>query len=242
MIIDVAFIPRDAQRWQKPVCIVVDVLRATTTLVTLFEQGIKEVLVAGEVDTARELAQQYKYLLIGERNGLRVAGFDFGNSPTALLDAKIAGKGAVLTTSNGTVALRSLPHAPVVCAGCLRNATASCEKALDAAQQYNGTLCIVCAGRGGSFVMDDSVCAGYMVAASMKILEKQGLPIECTDAALAARRLYYSYPDIPAAFKDSDSGRRVIEIGQAADLEFCAQIDVSRQVPVLQPGEPLRVQ
>lgn len=81
MKIDVALVPDEAQRWRERVCIVVDVLRASSSIVTLFDRGCRTVIPVGSVAEARRLARQHGYMLVGERNGLAPPGFDFGNSP-----------------------------------------------------------------------------------------------------------------------------------------------------------------
>jgi 2-phosphosulfolactate phosphatase len=124
-----------------------------------------------------------------------------------------------------------------VLVGALRNATACCEAALALARKHKTDLGIVCAGKWRRFVLDDAVCAGVLVETLADLTEDH----ELTDAAQAARRLPRAYPDMLTPFRASASGQNLLRIDQEADIAFCARQDVSRVVPVLQPGLPLRV-
>jgi 2-phosphosulfolactate phosphatase len=242
LFIDVALVPGEALRWRKTVCIVVDVLRASSSIVTLFDRGCRTVVPAGSVAEARWLARAHGYVLAGERDGLMPPGFDFGNSPAELARAELEGRITVLATSNGTVVLRRLADAPAVLIGCLLNATACCRQALALAQRYDASLGIVCAGRDGSFVLDDGVCVGFLVETVIDLLRSRGDECILGDAARAAWQLWHSYPNFDTAFRESASGRRVVQIGQEEDIAFCARPDVSRIVPILVQATPPHIE
>ncbi len=233
MQLDVALTPQQADVFDDCVAIMVDVLRASTTIVTLLERSVARLWVTGTVEDARRLSAAGDRLLMGERDGLPLPGFDYGNSPTALLDADLQGREVVLTTSNGTAALCRLADARAVLVGCMRNATACCRVALTQAQQLGAPLGIACAGRHRRFVLDDAVCAGALVDTLLALAPAAGMTLELTDGAVAARRLWSTYDDVRVAFRASNSGRRVQEIGAAADIAFCAEQDVSVVVPRL---------
>ncbi len=244
MFVDVALVPRHAQRWNHPICILVDVLRASSTIVTLLDKGVSVILPVGSVQQARRLAREHGYLLAGERNGLAPPNFDFGNSPAELIHTDVSGRGVVLTTRNGTAALRRLTRtrARAVLIGCIMNATACCEQALALAQQDDTYLSIVCAGQKGRFVLDDGVCAGFLVENIVRTVRSRGEDCLLSDAALAAQKLYHSYDDILSAFRESNSGTIIIKIGQEADLSLCARPDVSQVVPILTQGAQLQIE
>ena len=221
---------------------VLDVLRASSTVVTLLDHGAAPLYVAGTVDAARALAARLptRPLLCGEVGGLPPAGFDGGNSPTELAAQAIAGRAVVLATSNGTRALAALAAAPAVLVGCFLNAAAVAASARAAALARRGGVAVVCAGdEGGSrFSLEDAVAAGCVVE------RLQALALEATleldDGALAAWRLYRSYtaaapPDEAAAraFAESWHGRELARLGFTADLAYCARVDASRVVPRL---------
>jgi 2-phosphosulfolactate phosphatase len=237
MQIDVALVPQQVDDWKHVVCIVVDVIRASTTLVTLFEHGMETVYVAAEVDEARRLARERNCLLMGERDGVALPGFDYGNSPVAVVDEDFCGQRAVLTTSNGTAALQRVAGARAVLVGALRNATACCEHALALAEEHETDIGIACAGKWRRFVLDDAICAGVLVETLVDLAGRLTL----TDAARAARRLPRAYPDIVTPFRASGSGRHLLRIEQDDDIAFCARQDVSRVVPALRQGDPLRL-
>lgn len=240
MFVDVAFVPSEV-RCQDDCCILVDVLRTSSTIVTLFDKGVSVILPATSLRQARCLAREHGYILVGERDGLVPAGFDFGNSPTELIDAHLSERGAILATSNGTAALRRLSGARAVFIGCMMNATPCCEKALAFARAEAIYLDIVCAGQKGSFALDDSVCAGFLVETLVHMVGSRGEDCLLSDAALGAQKLYYDYDDILSAFRGSASGRRIVELGQDADLALCASRDVSQVVPILSQSAPLQI-
>jgi len=239
--LDVAVTPARAKTWPDRVWIVVDVLRASSTLVTLLESGAGRVYPVKTVAQARRLARQEKGILAGERNGIPPSGFDFGNSPTSLSRADLSGRSVVLSTSNGTMVLDLLKESPKVMVGCFLNARACCQAAVEEALRLQVGVGIACAGVRGDFALDDTVCVGYLAVEIERELLARGISPVLNDAARAAGQLYRSYPDIMSAFLQSASGRRVIEIGDEPDNEFCSRIDVSKKVPVLVPGPVLQL-
>ncbi len=237
MDLDVAFLPTPANALKdRKICIVVDVLRASSSIVTILESGAEAVYPVHAVKRARRFAAERGFLLCGERNGLPLRGFDCGNSVAQLGKMDFRGRGVVLTTTNGTAALEKVARAYAVLVGCARNRTACVEAALNLATRHEAQLEIVCAGRKGRFVLDDAVCAG-LLADAMAVMA--GDALELSDSAIAAQTLYRSYPDLLRAFERSASGRRVMEIGHADDLRLCADIDANRTVPQVMYGEHL---
>jgi 2-phosphosulfolactate phosphatase len=236
--IDVALIPLQAQTWPDRVCIVVDVIRASSAIVTLLEDGVTRIIPVRSLDLARQLARPNGWVLAGESNGVAPPDFDYSNSPVELVQADLSGKVVVLATSNGTVVLDSLKDSPRVFVGCFLNAAACCRSAVSEARRLNLDIGIVCAGQFGEFVLDDAVCAGYLAEQCAELVRSQGDQPIVTDAAQAVERLYHSYPSILEAFLQSKSGRRVAEIGAGADNPFCSQVDTSHITPVLTLGSP----
>ncbi len=214
---------------QGQVCVVVDVIRASTTLITIVERGAARVFIAGDVAAARQAAASLDGVVrAGEEDGLAPSGFDFGNSPVELARAPLAGRQVVFVTTNGTAAIRAVKEADAVLVGALRNGAAACRDAWETATARSADLTIVCAGREQAFGIDDAYCAGSLVNG----LLQRGSP-ELTDAATAALRLYRSEPDTLAMFTQSAAGRNVQRLGLGGDVAFCAQRDVSQVVPRL---------
>ncbi len=242
MDIDVALVPQAARLADPAVFVVVDEIRASTTITTLLDLGCSDIYIEGAVKAARRLGRATGSILVGERHLRRPPGFDFANSPTALARAGVQGRSAVLSTTNGTAILKMLRRAEDVLVGCLRNAGACGEAALRIAETRGVGVRIVCAGLQRRFVLEDAVAAGVIVARVVAAAEARGLDVSLSDAASAAVRLYASYPDTLAALLDSDGGRTLRQIGEDEDLPFCAEVDMTDTVPILRDGRPMRIE
>jgi 2-phosphosulfolactate phosphatase len=244
----VAFLPRDLPSPAGRVCVVLDVLRASSTLVTLLERGARPLYVAGTVVGARALADllAVRPLLCGEIGGLPPDGFDHGNSPTELAGEDLRGRPAVLATSNGTRALAALAGAPAVLVGCFLNASAVAGRAAALARVHDAAVALVCAGdeNGTQFSLEDALAAGCLVD---RLAAAPASSLDLDDAAVGAWRLYRSYlsgQDASAAatagFADASHGRDLATLGFSADLIHCARVDLSSTVPELRrEGERL---
>lgn len=217
------------------VCLVADVIRASTTLVTLVERGAARIYIARSVEAARASAvARDGAVMAGEQDGLAPPGFDYGNSPVEAARATVSGRPVVFVTTNGTAAIRAVEALGPVLVGALRNATAAAREAVASSQERSCDLTIVCAGREGAFGIDDAYCAGALVE---RIL-RDGT-FEPTDGAEAALRLYRTEPDARAVFTRAAAGQNVIRLGLQHDVEYCAETDVSTAVPRL--GRELRM-
>ncbi len=236
MEVHVAFLPEEAGSLRGRTAVVIDVIRATTSLLAMLEGGCDEVLIAATVEAARDYHHAHpEVLLAGEEHGRAPAGFDFGNSPAAFSEALLAGRRVVFATTNGTRAVHAAKDAAPVFLGCLRNRSATAQVAAAAAAEIGRGLAVVCAGREGQFSLDDAYTAGAIVDA---VASLRG-DLTLTDAAVAARTLYRSVADPAALFRQTRAGRNVIAIGLADDLDYCAKADQSTLVPRL--GERVRV-
>lgn len=222
----------DADGW-----LVIDILRATTTMCAFFEGGGRRLYPTASIEAARELRDRLaesggSVLLMGERNALPPEGFDLGNSPLELLALDPSRRReAVMATTNGTKALlkagaQGVPVWPV----CARNASASAETALAA----GGHIAILCAGRKGRSALDDGVCAGLLV----DILRSRGR-VRLSDGAETALRLWRSWEgDLAGALRSSDHGRDLLALGFGADMDYAAQRDAAGTVFHLDLGAP----
>jgi 2-phosphosulfolactate phosphatase len=230
--------------------VVFDVLRASSTLVTLLDRGAAPVYIAETVDAARLLAARLpqRPLLCGEIGGLPPADFEYGNSPTELARVSLDGRAVVLATSNGTRALAALAAAPIVLVGCFLNACAVAAYARSAAAADGLNLALVCAGdeSGTQFSLEDALAAGYVVERLRASAMSAGAALDLDDGAVAAWRLYRSYaasePAAAAAqgFVEAFHGRELARLGFDADLAYCAAVDSSAMVPRLsRDGETL---
>lgn len=229
MRIDVAFRALDVNNelTQGRVAVVIDVLRATTMIASLLNAGAREVWPVKEVDEARRLAAGLDgALLAGERDGLPPQGFDLGNSPRDIDPARVAGAPVVLTTTNGTLAIEKAAGAVALVTAAFVNAGAVVRGLLQSDVQE---LLIICAGTRGAFSLDDTLCAGLLIA---RLQESRG-GIELTDGALAARLLYESRrDDLWGALLECTHGKVLQSLGMTGDLEIALKIDSIDLVPV----------
>lgn len=242
MNIDVALVPRVAATWPPTLCVVVDELRASSTVTDALDLGCSELIVTGSLREARSVARERGALLAGERAGVTPPGFDANNSPYELRGLGLRGRRLVLCTSNGTVVLSRLRRMPMVLMGCLLNARACAEAAFEEAEARGIGIGIVCAGTQGGFALDDAVAAGVIVCRILETAQSRGRRCRLSDAARAALRLRSAYPDELTALRESVSGELVVSIGAEADVEICAAVDVSSTVPVLGRIEPLTME
>ena len=218
--IDVAFAGEAPRRTQ--VAVVVDVLRASSTIVAALEAGYRRVLCTATAQRARELAGPGRRLA-GERGCRAIEGFDRGNSPV-FTDPPDEAEELVLCTTNGTPALLSaVSCADEVLVGSLLNLRALVESI-----PANRDLTVICAGTGGRFALEDAYVAGRIVG-----------PLEGprSDAARAAERLAGSYASPLAPLAESTGAAALRATDQAADIAACARESVSTLVPRAHAGE-----
>ena len=242
MDIDVALVPQAARPADPAVFIVVDEIRASTTITTLLDIGCADIYIEGALVSARQRGRETGSILVGERHLRRPAGFDFANSPLILARAGVQGRSAVLSTTNGTAILKMLRRSGHVLVGCLRNARACAAAAVRLAEAEGVGIRVVCAGRLRRFVMEDAVAAGVIVTRIVEAADARGIETNLTDPARVAVRLRDGYPDTLTALLDSDGGRVLREIGQEEDIPFCAEVDVTDTVPTLRDGNPMRIE
>jgi 2-phosphosulfolactate phosphatase len=220
--------------------VVIDVLRATTTIVQALAAGAREVVVCGEVEEARGLAGQYaagSCLLGGERGGLKIDGFDLGNSPAEYSEATVGGKSVIFTTTNGTRALLHCRQAGRVLVAAFTNLSAVGE-----AVQNDARLELVCAGTRGRISREDVLLAGAIVD---RFVPGEFTPVELDDQAAIARAAWRSIPRSDGALLQelmaTRGGRNLSELDRrhgtdfTADIGRAAQIDEWAIVPRFEP-------
>ncbi len=237
MRLDVFFIPSSIViegTSANDIYIVVDVIRATTSMAVMFDRGAARVLAAGSIEQARAGAQKVPgRLLCGERNVQRIPGFDYGNSPVQFSQLDLNGRELVMTTTNGTRAFYACPEQAVRLAGSFYNAQAVTSYAMKLAQTRQCDIHIVCAGEFDYFGLDDAVCAGYLALE----LQRRQADIQLWDSASAAIALYESFQP-PRVLDFCSAARAVVEGGLPDDPPFCMRTGVSDSVPVVVGCEP----
>ncbi len=219
MHVHVAFTPDEIAA--APTGIVIDVIRATSTICQALATGYERVLCAAEVEDARALSVLGGVTLGGERLGLLIEGFDLGNSPREYLTVRTPT--LAMSTTNGT---RAIVTAAERCERVVIASLLNLAAVIEAARDHGDDVAIFCAGVKGSFALDDSYVAGRIVAE---------LGQDRSDAAEAAARLAASYPTALEVFRASRSGRNLINHGPEleADIPYCARESVLDVVPRL---------
>ena len=233
------------------IAIVIDVLRASTTIVTALAHGATGVRPVLTVEVARALAAGFGsgsdsgVLLGGERGGLRIDGFDLGNSPLEYARARVAGRRIVITTTNGTAAVDACTDASEVLIGAIVNRAAAAARARELAVAHGtSTIHLVCAGTDGEVTEEDRLAAGAILDAAGRLPggSDDTLDASATAALETFRGVLSAAADtgaasaITAAFAISRGGRNLIELGMRADLPAAAAIDSLRVVPRLDRG------
>lgn len=213
--------------------IVIDVLRASTTITTALSHGAEKVIPCLTVEEARQLsADRPGSLLGGERDCQRLPGFDFGNSPIEYSPDKVRGKTIVFTTTNGTKAMTRCMGSARILIGSLVNRNAVCQAA-----ENDSRVDLICAGTNGSFTMEDALAAGAIVDG---LLERQSEFEQLNDEAETCRRLWLadsarngSVDLIEQSLSRSQGGRNLIAVGMEDDLRFASDLDTNDHAPEL---------
>jgi 2-phosphosulfolactate phosphatase len=209
--------------------IVIDVLRATTTIVTALGHGARAVIPAASPEEAVRLASHLEkndILLAGERKSLKIEGFNLGNSPREMTPEAVAGKTIVLATTNGTPALVAAAGGEPVLVGAAANFRAVAERAR-ALLADGKDLVVLCSGRERQFALEDAYTAGRLIKAAKKGLKK----VELNDAGLVSVALSGVYENWVEAFDASAAARQLTDVDLSADVGFAAKPDRFAVVP-----------
>lgn len=216
--------------------VVIDVLRATSTIVEALANGARAVLPVDTADDAVRIAQNLgrdSVLLCGERKGLPIEGFDLGNSPGEFTPETVADKSLVMTTTNGTKAFMAVAErratgpaegGAILVASFLNLGAVTRRLAAD-----ERSTAVVCSGREGRFGLDDAGCAGALIRG----MESAGVQLELNDGGHAARVLADPKRPVKRTLEESAAGQHLIGLGRQEDVAFCARVDRTDGVPVL---------
>lgn len=233
MKLNVYFLPSAILRTpeaERDVYIVIDLIRATTSMAVIFDQGARRIFAAGSIEQARAARELHpERLLCGERNVKPLPGFDYGNSPVQFSEADLRERELIMTTTNGTRAFHACPARSFRLAGSLYNAEAVTSKSLELAHGHQGDIHMVCAGEEDRFGLDDAVCAGYLALELQRQAQQLGQQIQLDESALAALALYESYQP-PKLIEYSNAAQQVIDGGLPADPPFCMCVNASQSV------------
>jgi Phosphosulfolactate phosphohydrolase and related enzymes len=213
------------------IAVVIDIFRATSSMCYGLANGAQAIIPVEELDECLSY-QSNGHLLAAERDGQVVTGFDFGNSPFSYTKEKVAGKTVVLTTTNGTRAIKRCAGASAVVIGSFLNIS-TLSNWLKTQPQH---ILLVCAGWKNHFNLEDTVFAGALVH-RLKTRD-----MELDDAAYAAESLYLeARSDLPTYLSKASHSKRMQHLHIAQDIAFCLQEDQVSVIPILKGRELVRL-
>ncbi|MGG1571728.1 2-phosphosulfolactate phosphatase [Fictibacillus sp. NRS-1165] len=205
--------------------IVIDVLRASSTIVTALDSGFEFVIPVGTATEAFAL-HSLNTVIAGERHCQKIDGFDYNNSPTELRKKDHKGKHLILTTTNGTKAVEKAAKADRLLIGCFLNASAC----INAAMVHNRDITICCAGTRNEFALEDGLAAGMMVHSA----KKQASYIETCDFSDALEACFLQLAQrLPKLLFTTTTGKRLVQNQYTDDIQYCGQTDVLKIVPIV---------
>ncbi len=212
--------------------VVIDVLRASSTIVTALMNGAKAIIPVGDMGEASKIAQNVdskNYLLCGEKDGVTIDGYDLGNSPAEYTKEIVGGKRLIFNTTNGTKAIKkSLGSSDVYIASFLN--VGAVVKALENDER---DVVLICAGWKGRLSFEDMLLAGNII----HLLGDGQLPENTRDGAKVAFGLFDKYGDnITAVVHQSNHAERLRTLNISSDIDYCCQIDITDILPRLKEG------
>ena len=228
--IEACYSPREFYQYEEgfELIVVIDVLRATSAICAALENGVKGIIPVDSVEEARKYLSK-GYIAAAEREGQIVEGFPMGNSPLAFSDPKLKGETIVLTTTNGTKAIKVAEKKETVVIGSLNNLKALTEWLI---RQERNTL-VLASGWKDKFNLEDTICAGAIidgVLESGKFASKE-------DSSVAAKFIYRSAKEnIFSYLKASSHRRRLRKLNLNADVNFCLTPNNLTAIPILKDG------
>ncbi|MFC1500707.1 2-phosphosulfolactate phosphatase [Candidatus Zixiibacteriota bacterium] len=210
--------------------VVIDVLRASTSIITAIHHGARGVIPAKSLEDATEMVSKLgmdDVLLCAEREMERVEGCDLGNSPAEYTRDRVEGRLLVLSTSNGSRAIVASQNARKVIIGGYVNASRVVEEIAK-----GDSVVIACAGHHGGFSLEDTACAGFLLHRLSETTGREILPLN--DGAWVALELGKRTPKSPLRMiRRAAHSRRLEEAGYGGDLALCADVDSHPVLPVL---------
>jgi len=214
---------------QGSVVIAIDVLRGSSTIIQALKNGAARIIPASEIEEAREMADRWptgEFILCAERNGLKVEGFNLGNSPFEYDPDIVSGKDLIYSSTNCSKALIASYAADRVIVGTFNNISAVRETVITPSR-----IILVCAGKMGRFSLEDAVCAGMFVN---EFLKDTSYEVALNDASRTAKILFdFYHRDLLSLLRESSHGNYLIGLGLEKDLELIALVDSERIVPEL---------
>ena len=231
--------PESTPTEELPDCaVVIDVLRATTTIATALDAGAEAVQAFSNIEELKRQADAWlpeKCLKAGERGGVMVEGFDIGNSPLACTPNVVTDKRLFLTTTNGTRALQRVEKSAQVITAAQINRQAAVDYLL--AHQPE-TVWMVGSGWQGDYSVEDTACAGAIAQLIMQHSDVSELELIGNDEVIGAIALYdFWKDDLLSVFRQCSHGQRLLRLDGDDDLQYCSQTDILDVLPIQkEPG------
>ncbi|EHO81920.1 2-phosphosulfolactate phosphatase [Fusobacterium ulcerans] len=232
MKIDIILTAADIQpeKIKDKIVVIIDVLRATSVMITALANGAKTVYPYKDIESVLENSKKSKsFVLGGERKGLKIEGFDFGNSPLEYTKEAVSGKDMFMTTSNGTRAIENSANgSKKLFIAAFLNVESVAKKILE----ENDDTVIICSGTDNNFSLDDALCAGEII----RRVKEKDRDIQLTDISLAMKRLAETSLGIEETLKGSKHFEYLKTIGFYGDMNHCFTMDMFDIVPEYKNG------
>lgn len=218
--------------------VVIDVLRATTTIASAFNAGAEAIQAFSDLDLLMATSEQWpadRRLRAGERGGQRVEGCDLGNSPRDCTPERFGGRRIFMSTTNGTRALERVKGAPTLVTAALVNRQRVVQHLLETQPE---TVWIVGSGWEGSYALEDTVCAGAVIDQVQKQTNTSLETLSGNDEAVAAVTLFdYWHDRLLDLMKHASHGQRLLRLDNLGDMQFCSELDTLDVLPIQrEPG------
>lgn len=215
----------------KKTTVVIDVLRATTTIITALNNGAKEIIPVGSIEFAMKVSGNTfsgHTLLGGERNTKKIDGFALGNSPLEYSPEIVLGKSIILFTTNGSKAIVKAKYSSRLFICSFLNVASLAKQVAD-----SNEVVILCSGNNGLFSYEDAICAGNLIDELLNL----NLEIELSDACRTCHILYNkSKDDLVEALTKTEHGAKLIENGFEPDIIYSAQSNIIETIPFFEKG------
>jgi len=225
--------PLDQIDLEDKTVVIIDILRASTSICASLQAGARGVIPVSEPGEAGALWTRLgpdSAVLAGEREGVKIENFQYGNSPAEFTPESVGGKNVILCTTNGTGIFNRAGRAARVVSGALVNIS---ELARQVAAWKNDVI-VVCAGRNGGFSVEDTLCGGMLID---RLNQIEASAVELNDAGALAKLLYKGMgASLRKTVADGEHGRFLASVGMESDIDLCTAIDSLPIVPVLENG------
>ncbi len=212
--------------------VIIDVLRATSTIITATHNGARKIIPVGDMNDAMKIAttmDQKDYLLCGEKDGIKVDGYHLGNSPLDYTPEVIVNKTLIFNTTNGTKAIKKAVLANKIYIGAFLNQ----QSILNALEKHDDEIVLICSGWRGKISFEDTLFAGSIVYA----VTGGQLPANAKDGVKIAFGMYEKYKDdLENSMLNSEHARRLAKILPGDDVKFCSTVNKFDVLPGMKDG------